>query len=96
MAFTILYHPAVGKEDIPQIPKNLQRRIASAIETRLANAPERYGAPLGKTLKGYWKLRVGDYRVVYKVNRDEIVILGIRNRKTVYEDILGRISAGGS
>jgi hypothetical protein len=32
-------------------------------------APQEYGTPLRKTLKGYWKLRVGDYRVVYKISR---------------------------
>jgi hypothetical protein len=40
LAFTIIYHPAVAKEDIPKIPKNLQPRIATAIETRLTEAPE--------------------------------------------------------
>ncbi len=96
MVFTLLYHPAVAKEDIPQILKNLQRRIATAIETRLTDAPERYGTPLRKTLKGYWKLRVGDYRVLYKMRGDEVVILGIQNRKAVYEGIVRRIGAGSS
>jgi mRNA interferase RelE/StbE len=72
--------------------RTFKRRIATAIETRLTDAPELCGAPLRKTLKGHWKLRVGDYRVVYKMNGDEVVILGIRNRRAVYEDILRRIS----
>ncbi len=37
----------------------------------------------GNTLKGYWKLRVGDYRVVFKVSGQEVWILGIINRKEV-------------
>ena len=69
MPFTLRYHPAVGDEDIPKIPRNLRRRIADAIESRLTHAPQQYGAPLRKTLKGYWKLLVGDYRVVYKMGR---------------------------
>jgi mRNA interferase RelE/StbE len=48
-------------------------------------APEECGEPLRKTLKGYWKLRVGDYRVVFKVEGEEITILGIRHRRDVYE-----------
>jgi mRNA interferase RelE/StbE len=47
-------------------------------------APHEYGEPLRKTLKGYWKLRVGDYRVVFRVDGDEILILGICHRKEVY------------
>ena len=69
----------------------LKKRIKSAIETRLAQAPHRYGKPLRKTLKGYWKLRVGDYRVVYKVVDKEIWILGIIHRKKVYEKISKRL-----
>jgi mRNA interferase RelE/StbE len=39
---------------------------------------------LRKTLKGYWKLRVGDYRVVFKIKGNEIVVLAILHRKDVY------------
>lgn len=91
MPFTLHYHPAVGDEDIPEIPRNLHRRIAGAIESRLTHAPHHYGVPLRKTLRGYWKLRVGDYRVVYKLDKEEVWILGVRHRKTVYEDLLRRI-----
>ena len=54
-------------------------------------APHQYGEPLRKTLKGYWKLRVGDYRVVYKIVENEVRILGIINRKEVYEEISKRL-----
>ncbi|MBI5344466.1 MAG: type II toxin-antitoxin system RelE/ParE family toxin [Deltaproteobacteria bacterium] len=40
-----------------------------------------------KTLKGYWKLRVGDYRVVYKISGNEVLVLGIIHRRDVYEKI---------
>jgi mRNA interferase RelE/StbE len=46
-----------------------------------------YGEPLRKTLKGYWKLRVGDCRVVYKIVKNEIWILGITHRKKVYDEV---------
>ena len=49
-----------------------------------------YGEPLRKTLKGYWKLRVGDYRVVFKVIEAEVWILGIKHRKSVYMDMSAR------
>ncbi|MBP7233389.1 MAG: type II toxin-antitoxin system RelE/ParE family toxin, partial [Syntrophaceae bacterium] len=50
-----------------------------------------YGEPLRKTLKGYWKLRVGDYRVVFKIIDSEVWILGIRHRKSVYGDMDTRL-----
>ena len=94
MTFKLLYHPEV-KDDIARLDERLKQRVRIAIETRLTAAPHQYGEPLRKTLKGYWKLRVGDYRVVFKIEENEVWILGIRHRKTVYEDILKRLSERG-
>ncbi|SDY20579.1 mRNA interferase RelE/StbE [Allochromatium warmingii] len=84
MPFSIIYHPDVKKRDIPTINGNLHQRLKKAIETRLMTAPQDYGEPLRKTLKGYWKLRVGDYRIVFRIEGQEILILGICHRKDVY------------
>lgn len=54
-------------------------------------SPERYGAPLRGSLKGYWKLRVGDYRVVFKVVGTEVWVLTILHRKEVYEAVTTRL-----
>ena len=91
MSFRLRYHPAVAQEDLPSLPSNLRRRMADAIESRLTEAPQQFGVPLRKTLKGYWKLRIGDYRVVFKIVGDEVRILGIRHRKQVYQDVVRRI-----
>ena len=85
MPYLLRYHPAVGEDDVPGIPRNLRTRVARAVEARLTTAPEQYGVPLRGSLKGYWKLRVGDYRVVFKVVAAEVWILTVRHRKTVYE-----------
>jgi mRNA interferase RelE/StbE len=92
VAYLLRYHPAVAAEDLPDIPRNLQKRVARAIETRLTDAPDRYGVPLRGSLKGYWKLRVGDYRVVFKVVAGEVWILTILHRKAVYEQVASRAS----
>jgi mRNA interferase RelE/StbE len=36
-------------------------------------------------LKGYWKLRVGDWRVIYKIEARTVTILRIGHRREVYE-----------
>ena len=85
MAYTIRYHHLVKSEDIPKLDNTVKTRIKKVIETKLIAAPEEYGEPLRRTLKGYWKLRVGDYRVVFKVEGDDIIVLGIRHRRDIYE-----------
>lgn len=87
MAFHLKYHADVKAIDLPKIDSKFKARIRRAIETRLVIAPHQYGEPLRKTLHGYWKLRVGDYRVVFKIAGNEVWILGIIHRKDVYEKI---------
>ena len=91
MPYELRYHPDVRAIDVPLLNETLKKRIKKAIEDRLTIAPQQYGEPLRKTLKGYWKLRVGDYRVVFKVVEQEVWVLGIINRKDVYDRILKRI-----
>lgn len=91
MPFILRYHPDVKDTDIPKINKKMRNRIKKAIEERLIAAPHQYGEPLRKTLKGYWKLRVGDYRVVFKIVENEVWIFGIIHRKEVYEKIEKRV-----
>ncbi len=90
MPFELRYHPDVRDVDIPAINPKLRVRIKKAIEKRVAVAPHKYGEPLRKTLKGYWKLRVGDYRVVFRIVENEVWVLGIMDRKEVYERIAKR------
>ncbi len=85
MPFQLRYHPDVPRLDLPLINKDMQRRIQKAIEQRLLAQPFQYGEPLRRSLKGYRKLRVGDYRVIYEVFRTEIRIYAIGHRKEVYE-----------
>jgi mRNA interferase RelE/StbE len=91
MSFELKYHPDVKAVDIPQLDARMRTRIKNAIENRLTTEPHQYGEPLRKTLHGYWKLRVGDYRVVFRIVGAEVWILGIIHRKKVYEAIEKRI-----
>lgn len=89
MSYEILYAEKVVKIDIPKISGSYRNRIRQAIEAKLMTEPALYGKPLRKSLKGYLKLRVGDYRVVFRVEKTRIKIFAIAHRRTVY-DIMGR------
>ena len=90
MQYQFLYHPLVKEKDIPKLNATMKKRIQTSIETRLQTEPEKYSEPLRKTLKGYRKLRVGDYRIVLRVEKNIIYILGICHRKEVYERVKKR------
>jgi mRNA interferase RelE/StbE len=93
MTYKVIYHPDILKEDLPRIPKNIQDTIRRAIETRLLTDPFVAGEPLRRSLKGHRKLRVGDHRVIYRVQAGEIIILKIGHRKEVYSRVFSRLSS---
>jgi len=91
LPFKLVYHPDVRAIDLPKLDRKIKERIRKAIESRLAIAPHQYGEPLRRTLKGYWKLRVGDYRVVYKLSGNEVWIFGIIHRREIYDRVRHRL-----
>ena len=85
LLFEVVYHPDVLHKDLPQISEDIKHKIKHSIEAKLTFAPEEFGEPLRRTLKGYWKLRVGDYRVVYKITGKAVIILRIGHRREIYK-----------
>ncbi len=83
--FRVIYHPLVVKEDIPKLPKIWRIKIRQAIETRLTTKPDLFGKPLRRSLKGYRKLRVEDYRVIFRIDEKIVRIIIIQHRKDVYD-----------
>ena len=90
MLYTLVYHPKV-KDDISAISTSDKETIQRAIEQRLSADPVKYGLPLRWGLKGYRKLRVGDYRIIYYIYKNEIRIVIIGNRKNVYKKVNQRL-----
>ncbi|MEI6208878.1 MAG: type II toxin-antitoxin system RelE/ParE family toxin [Desulfuromonadales bacterium] len=90
MSFAVIFHPVV-KDDAADIAKAIRERIRSAIDTRLTTEPALYGRPLRGTLAGYWKLRVGDWRVVYTIRGSEVIVFAIMHRSRVYDEISDRL-----
>ncbi|PIY31365.1 MAG: type II toxin-antitoxin system RelE/ParE family toxin [Candidatus Infernicultor aquiphilus] len=81
----VRYHPKVKSEDIPRLDSYIAIRIENAIRKRLMVNPIKYGYYLRGSLKGYRKLRVGDWRIIYRIIDKEIRIIAIGNRKDVYK-----------
>ena len=85
MSFRILLLEQVTEEDIPHLSKTDFERIARAIAQKLTAHPEIFGKPLRCALKGNRSLRVGDFRVVYRIEGATVKIFLIAHRSVVYE-----------
>ena len=90
MSYEVVIYPEVRK-DLTTISKPIQERIKKAIEIKLMSSPELYGKPLRRSLHGYFKLRVGDYRIIYKIVKNTVEIFIIGHRSWVYEKMGLRI-----
>ena len=84
MRYQIRYLPGAEK-DLRRLPAAVAQRARRGIE-RLADDP-RAGKPLVGELVSFWSYRVGDYRIVYEIRQEEIVVLIVMvgNRRDVYE-----------
>lgn len=87
--YSVEYLNSVLDQDIPLLPKIAKRQIQKAIEERLMVDPVGFGKPLRYSLKGHRRLRIGDYRVVYRIETEKnlVLILAIKHRKDIYKDI---------
>lgn len=83
-AYRILYHPLVIRDDIPRLDKPWREAVKTAIEAKLTTQPDLFGIPLRQSLKGCRKLRVSDYRVIYRIEKETVKILIIGHRSDVY------------
>ena len=85
--YIIKYLDSVVKEDIPNLRATIKIMIKRANEERLMIDPIGFGKPLRYSLKGHRRLRVSDYRIVYRIEPSEntVIIVSIKHRKDVYD-----------
>lgn len=82
--YEILYSDEVVKDDLPKLGEPWKSKIQKAIESKLMTHPEIYGKPLRRSLKNYYKLRVGDYRVVFRIEEQKVKVFVIQHQSVVY------------
>ncbi len=94
--WTIKIHTLVVEEDFKRINKKDRAFIFKTIYKKLSIAPRKYGEPLRKSLKGYWKLKISHYRVIYRIEKETIKVLvlkvGMRRDAEVYKEMLRRVN----
>ena len=92
----IRIHRLVVNEDLKRIDKSDHLNIIKTIYKKLSIDPEKYGSPLRNELKGYWKLKVSEYRIIYRIEKHTIRVLmlkiGMRRNKEVYKEMLLRMN----
>jgi mRNA interferase RelE/StbE len=88
MKYSVVFRPAVLKS-LKRLPKKDLRRIKKRIDNLAENPPD----PATTKMKGsnsFHKIRSGNYRIIYEIHDDRLVILVVKvgHRKDVYKRLL--------
>lgn len=74
-----------AQQDFAELPKVVRARL-HALFARLARWPDVSGAkPMRGKLAGRFRLRTGDYRLLFRVDDDRVVVERIGHRDRFYE-----------
>jgi len=82
LSYKILFKSSVPR-DLKKIDKSKVSTILDKIEKELSENPTKYPTLSGK-FEGLRKFRVGDYRIIYTILDDKVLILRITYRKRTY------------
>lgn len=87
MAWTIDYTDSARKQ-LLKLDKQIARRIVDFMDTRIASVddPRSTGKALSGPLGGFWRYRIGDYRVICDIQDTalRVLVVEIGNRREVY------------
>jgi len=86
MTWVVRYSKHINWRSFRKLPAVDKRRIRQAIEGKLQSDPITFGKPLRKSLFGCRALRIGAYRIIYRIHGNCVDILLFGHRSKVYED----------
>lgn len=72
-------------ETLEQFDPTVRERILGKVSWLRDNFGETAPRRLKRDLKGFYKLRIGDYRIVYSIHANEIVIEDVGHRSDIYK-----------
>jgi len=82
LAFNINYKKSVER-DLSRLDKAEARRILNKIEEALSGRAQSFPGLKGE-FSGLRKLRIGDYRVVFTLMDEDVLVLRIGHRREIY------------
>ena len=84
MAYRIEFAPSAARQ-FTKLPRDTQDRVAAKVDSLAAN-PRQHGIEKLAGAAGLYRVRVGDFRIVYEIHDKRLVVLVVKiaDRKDVY------------
>jgi mRNA interferase RelE/StbE len=85
--YRLAWRPSARKE-LNRLDRQVAARILRAVG-ELTNDPRPPGVTRLTGIDGLWRIRVGDYRIVYEIQDGELIvhIVRVAHRSAVYRDL---------
>ena len=69
-----------------KLDRTIQKRIDEKLRFYLSHKnPLKFAEPLKDFRFGSWRFRIGDYRILFDVEKDIIIVLKVGHRKEIYK-----------
>lgn len=72
-----------AERDVAGLDSKTKERIGKTL-LRYREDPLRYAEKLSDSILGTYRFRIGDYRVIFDLEGDEIVVLRVGHRREIY------------
>lgn len=86
--YKVIFDKRIEK-DIKKLDKNAKRTLYNWIDKNLNGCtdPRIKGKPLLHDKKGYWRYRIGNYRLLTEIEDNKLIIVAIyyKHRREVYD-----------
>lgn len=83
MKYRLLYTQRAAK-DIERLDRKVRERIGKTL-LRYAHDPLNHAERLTQPQVGSYRFRVGDYRIVFDIDGDQVVVLRVGHRREIYK-----------
>jgi len=79
-----------ARRELRKLAPEIQQKILRYLRMRIAEGgdPRAFGKPLRQNLAGLWRYRVGDYRLICRLEDERVVVfvLQVGHRREIYDE----------
>jgi mRNA interferase RelE/StbE len=83
LSYRLIYTRRAVK-DIDRLDASVKKRIGNTL-LRYKENPLLFAEPLTDSELGGYRFRIGDYRVIFDIEKKDIVVLRVGHRKEIYK-----------
>ncbi|AEH45524.1 hypothetical protein Thein_1665 [Thermodesulfatator indicus DSM 15286] len=90
--YELRFHPEVLKRDLEDLSPPFKNALTKFLKEKFIKRPFFYGKPIRGESLNYWKIRLSNYLIGFKIIDNQIIILGVVSFHQLFEQKHERFS----